>query len=349
MAVQPGLDDAGVVEDQQVAGPQQAGQVGEAPVMQLAGVIQVQQPAAGAFGGGRLGDELGRQLVVEVGNGERSGHAGIWQERAGGAGRRGRSSWNRPGRPAGSYRAGLGQLAIVKAGRPAGGVRCRAASQACRSEALITPVPQARQPSRREQSAAAASSPRTGAPSGDRSKPPCSPRLVSAPAAALGVPHRHADRIDAVQQMAADRGVAAFARGAPVRAGRGGIGRRAASSSRRVGALAQLRVPFGQGAGRPGPRAAGGIDPAGGAVEQGQHRADPHVHGHGQARVAPLHDGGAVLAPDGDEHGLADGAAQRVQAVRRQLDEIDLGQGGQPGVQRLRAQAVAGAGGSCST
>ena len=101
VAVQPGLDDAGVVEDQQVAGPQQAGQVGEAPVMQLAGVIQVQQPAAGAFGGGRLGDELGRQLVVEVGNGERSGHAGIWQERAGGAGRRRavRHGIGREGRP----------------------------------------------------------------------------------------------------------------------------------------------------------------------------------------------------------------------------------------------------------
>ena len=101
VAVQPGLDDAGVVEDQQVAGPQQAGQVGEAPVMQLAGVIQVQQPAAGAFGGGRLGDELGRQLVVEVGNGERSGHAGIWQERAGGAAAGGavRHGIGREGRP----------------------------------------------------------------------------------------------------------------------------------------------------------------------------------------------------------------------------------------------------------
>ena len=99
VAVQPGLDDAGVVEDQQVAGPQ-GRSVGEAPVMQLAGVIQVQQPAAAAFGGGRLGDELGRQLVVEVGNGERSGHAGIWQERAGGAGRGAvRHGIGREGRP----------------------------------------------------------------------------------------------------------------------------------------------------------------------------------------------------------------------------------------------------------
>ena len=183
VAVQPGLDDAGVVEDQQVAGPQQAGQVGEAPVMQLAGVIQVQQPAAAAFGGGRLGDELGRQLVVEVGNGERSGHAGIWQERAGGAGcRRGRSSWNRPGRPAGSYRAGLGQPRYCK-GRPAGGRRPlpgRQSGVSVRGADHARPSGPPTQPARAV--GGGGQQPAHRAPSGDRSKPPCSPRLVSAPA-----------------------------------------------------------------------------------------------------------------------------------------------------------------------
>ena len=70
VAGQARLDHAGVVEHQQVAGAQQPFQVGEAAVMELAGAVQVQQPAARALGGGRLRDELGRQLVVEVGNGK---------------------------------------------------------------------------------------------------------------------------------------------------------------------------------------------------------------------------------------------------------------------------------------
>ncbi|KAG1435612.1 hypothetical protein G6F57_021045 [Rhizopus arrhizus] len=77
VARQAGLDDAGVIEDKQVARAQQAGQIGELPVVQLAGAVQVQQAAARAFGGRRLRDEFGRQLVIEIGNGQGLGHAGI--------------------------------------------------------------------------------------------------------------------------------------------------------------------------------------------------------------------------------------------------------------------------------
>jgi len=73
-AAQPGLDDAGVVEDQQVARAQQAGQVDELPVVQAAGAVQVQQPAGVAPFGGMLGDQFGGQFVVELGNIEGVGH-----------------------------------------------------------------------------------------------------------------------------------------------------------------------------------------------------------------------------------------------------------------------------------
>ena len=88
VAVQPRLDDAGVVEDKQVLRTQQRGQVGELPVVQLARAVQVQQAAAGAFGGGRLGDELGRQFVIEIGDGEGLGHAAIRPARAAKRGRK---------------------------------------------------------------------------------------------------------------------------------------------------------------------------------------------------------------------------------------------------------------------
>ena len=73
-AAQPGLDDAGVVEDQQVARAQQTGQVGELTVVQAAGAVQVQQPAGVAPFGGMLGDQFGGQFVVELGNIEGVGH-----------------------------------------------------------------------------------------------------------------------------------------------------------------------------------------------------------------------------------------------------------------------------------
>ncbi|MCY1523869.1 hypothetical protein D9M68_587800 [compost metagenome] len=172
---------------------------------------------------------------------------------------------------------------------------------------------------------------------------------------ALGIQHGHRGRVDGVQQVAADAGVAALAGGLPLPAQRaGGVARRFVRVQRpggvmapgRVGGLAQQRVPFGQRAGQgQGFGQPGGIDPPRGAVEQRQHRTHPHVDGHRQPRVAPLHDGGAVLAPDRNEHRLADGRAQAVQATRRQFHEIHVGQGRQARMKRLRAEAVAGAGG----
>src|SRR5690606_16322446 len=86
VARQAGLDDPGVVKDQQVAGPQQAGQVGKAQVVQGAGAVKVQQAAARPLRRGSLRDELGGQGVVEVGKGEGRGHAGRSGKARGAAG-----------------------------------------------------------------------------------------------------------------------------------------------------------------------------------------------------------------------------------------------------------------------
>ena len=66
------LDHARVVEDEQIPGAHQGGQVGETAVGELpAG--DVQQPAAAALGGGVLGDQLGREGKVEIVDGQRHG------------------------------------------------------------------------------------------------------------------------------------------------------------------------------------------------------------------------------------------------------------------------------------
>ena len=66
------LDDARVVEDEQVAGPQQRRQFGKLPVGELF-TADVQQPAAAAFGGRVLGDQFGREGKVEVVYSQRHG------------------------------------------------------------------------------------------------------------------------------------------------------------------------------------------------------------------------------------------------------------------------------------
>jgi hypothetical protein len=67
-AEKPRFDDARVVEHYGVSLVDQLGQLGETPVMQGAARIEVQQAACGALGGGMLGDELGGQRVVELGD-----------------------------------------------------------------------------------------------------------------------------------------------------------------------------------------------------------------------------------------------------------------------------------------
>src|SRR5690606_37504142 len=51
---------------EQVAAAQQLGQIGEESIVQGAVGIEMQRPAAAALAGGRLGDEFGRQFVVEL-------------------------------------------------------------------------------------------------------------------------------------------------------------------------------------------------------------------------------------------------------------------------------------------
>ena len=68
LAVQASLDDARIVKDQQVPLAQQAGQVGELAVMQLAGTVQMQQTAALALGRRALSDQIRGKLVIELGD-----------------------------------------------------------------------------------------------------------------------------------------------------------------------------------------------------------------------------------------------------------------------------------------
>ena len=60
------LDDPRVVQHDEVAGRDESRQIGEREIGER-GAIDVQQPAAGAFGRGHLRDQLARQVVVEVG------------------------------------------------------------------------------------------------------------------------------------------------------------------------------------------------------------------------------------------------------------------------------------------
>ena len=76
LAEEAGLDHPGIVEHQQVAGGQQAGQVGEAQVGQV-GAVHVQQAAGAAFPGRMLGDQFGRQGKVEKVDGKAHGLAAL--------------------------------------------------------------------------------------------------------------------------------------------------------------------------------------------------------------------------------------------------------------------------------
>jgi hypothetical protein len=68
-AIEPRGKDAGVVEDQQIAGPQQVWEVAEQAVgVEAAGSWHVQHPGAIAVDGGFLGDEFVGKTKVEVGN-----------------------------------------------------------------------------------------------------------------------------------------------------------------------------------------------------------------------------------------------------------------------------------------
>ena len=62
------LDDAGVVQDQRVAGADQAGEIGEFQVVQPARGVEAQQPARVAPRRRVLRDQPGRQRIVEVGD-----------------------------------------------------------------------------------------------------------------------------------------------------------------------------------------------------------------------------------------------------------------------------------------
>ncbi len=66
-AEKPGAHDAGIVEDQQVARPQQVRERGEQPVLQPAArAVQTEEPAGPAPRQGPLGDEFRRQIKVKV-------------------------------------------------------------------------------------------------------------------------------------------------------------------------------------------------------------------------------------------------------------------------------------------
>ena len=71
-AEEAGLDHLGIVEDKQVAGTQQAGQVGEATVCLLQ-ALHMQKTAAGTFRCRMLGDQFGGEMKVEIVDGQRHG------------------------------------------------------------------------------------------------------------------------------------------------------------------------------------------------------------------------------------------------------------------------------------
>ncbi len=68
-AIEPGVKDAGVVEDHQIAGPQEGGEVAEQAIgIVAAGPLQMQHARSVARGKGILGDEFVGKMEVEVGN-----------------------------------------------------------------------------------------------------------------------------------------------------------------------------------------------------------------------------------------------------------------------------------------
>src|SRR6185369_1287104 len=74
-AEQARLDDRGVVDDEEVAGAEQLGQIAHLEVARrIAGAVE--QARRAALGGGSLCDQLARQREVEVAQGQRHRHAG---------------------------------------------------------------------------------------------------------------------------------------------------------------------------------------------------------------------------------------------------------------------------------
>src|SRR5215470_11685110 len=63
---EPRFDDARVVENKEISGREQLGQIGEQMVGQRAARREAEQAARGSLGRGVLRDELARQRVVEV-------------------------------------------------------------------------------------------------------------------------------------------------------------------------------------------------------------------------------------------------------------------------------------------
>jgi len=80
---------------------------------------------------------------------------------------------------------------------------------------------------------------------------------------------------------------------------------------------------------------------AGGRVQQRHHRADAHVDRDPLAAVFPAHDHRSAVAPHRQEHALVQAFGQLGQHGAAFAHEIDVGQGRQAHLQRLRAEAVA--------
>ena len=103
VAEEAGGQDAGVVEDEEVAGLEDLGEVGEDVVVEggfgvgVSTTVHHEHAAGAALGGGMLGDEVFREVEVEVGDAHwfESSCAMGCRRRAGPSGRRGRG-W--PGR-----------------------------------------------------------------------------------------------------------------------------------------------------------------------------------------------------------------------------------------------------------
>ena len=68
-AEQARLDDLGVVENQQIAGPDELRQLRESAVVKRSW-LNVQQTTRGAVGGGMLGDQLVRKVEIKIVEGE---------------------------------------------------------------------------------------------------------------------------------------------------------------------------------------------------------------------------------------------------------------------------------------
>ncbi len=77
MAAETGGDDAGVIDDEDVATAEEGGEVGEAEVLEGAGgAVHGQEPGLVTFPSGELGDQLGWQVIVELVRAHGQGVAG---------------------------------------------------------------------------------------------------------------------------------------------------------------------------------------------------------------------------------------------------------------------------------